>query len=92
MSVVECLGLGGCQVVEVVVGPVIVEEVDPFEGGDLDSGEVAPGSVAWICSVLNDPIVVSASALSTASPTLPTDGSIPASSSRLWTSASLTSG
>jgi len=31
----EFLGLAGSQVVEILVGPVGVEEVDPLEAGDL---------------------------------------------------------
>ena len=41
------------------------------------------GPLRWTCSVLNNPIVVSTNALSSASPTLLSEGSIPASSSRL---------
>lgn len=58
-----------------------VKPVDPFEGGKLALIEVAPRARRWITSVLNRPIMVSAKALSCESPTLSTEGSIPASAS-----------
>jgi hypothetical protein len=60
-----------------------VEPLDPFERGDLDIIDGARGSVPGISSVLNEPVVDSAMALSGASPTEPTEGSTPASISRL---------
>lgn len=83
MSVVEPLDLGGGEVVELVVRALGVEPLDPLGGGELDLVDVAPGRCRWISSVLNDPTVVSAIALSNASPTEPTEGSMPSSIRRL---------
>lgn len=46
MSVVDLLDDGRGEVVEGLVRPLGVEEVDPLEGGDLDVVDVAPGAVA----------------------------------------------
>ena len=44
MTVVQVLGRGWGEVVEVVVGSLVVEPVDPAEGLDLDVVDVAPWS------------------------------------------------
>ena len=78
-SVVKLLdGLGG-EVVEVFVRAFGVEPSDPLRGTQLDLVDVVPRSLRRISSFLNVPTVVSAIALSNASPTDPTEGSIPSS-------------
>ena len=74
-------GFGG-EVVEVFVRALGVEPQDPLGGGQFDVVDVAPGDCRRMSSFLNDPTVVSASALSRASPTDPTEGSTPSSRSR----------
>ena len=87
MIVVELFdGLGG-EVVEVLVRAFGVEPLHPFGGAQLDVVDVAPGAPCRrMSSFLNDPTVVSARALSRASPTDPTEGSTPSSRSR-WVKA-----
>ena len=46
MSVVQLFDEGWGEVVEVLVGSLGVEEVDPFEGGDFDVVHTPPGSVS----------------------------------------------
>jgi hypothetical protein len=60
----------------------IVVPRDPLEGRELDVLEPLPGPPPIDLSVLNNPITVSASALSYESPALPTEGSMPASAKR----------
>jgi hypothetical protein len=60
----------------------MVEPVDPLKGRELDLFDVPPGAVRRMTSALNRPKIVSARALSYESPTLPTDGSMPASAKR----------
>ena len=75
--VVELLGGLGGEVVEVLVRAFGVEREDPFGGAQLDVVDIAQGPCRRISSFLNDPTVVSARALSKASPTDPTEGSTP---------------
>ena len=63
-----------------------VEPDDPLSGCQLDLVDVAPRALPADEFVLEDPTVVSASALSSASPTDPTEGSTPSSMSR-WVKA-----
>jgi hypothetical protein len=82
LGIVARLGLGGRDVPDRLEEALRVEPGDPFEGGELHLLRERQGPRRRITSVLNNPITVSASALSYESPTLPTDGLIPASSSR----------
>ena len=59
----------------------VVEPVHPFQPSELDGIDAALGTTRWITSVLNGPMAVSASGF-VLSPTLPTDGSMPASATR----------
>ena len=86
MIVVELLGGFGGEVVEVLMRAFGVEPHDPFGGRELDLVDVTPGTLPADEFVLDDPTVVSASALSSASPTEPTEGSTPSSMSR-WVNA-----
>ncbi len=82
VTVVGCLEFDGWDVVAVFVQAAVVVPVDPFQHGDLDLFGGPPGPRGLNSSVLNNPMVVSASALSNASPTDPTDGSAPAAARR----------
>lgn len=46
MSVVQLLHDDRGEVVQSLVRALVVEEVDPFERGDLDMVDVPPGTVA----------------------------------------------
>ncbi len=60
----------------------MIEPVDPFGGGILDCSTVRHGPRCLITSVLYKPLIVSASALSNESPTLPAEAEMPASARR----------
>ena len=81
MTVEDLFVLDRCQVVAGGVQPAVVVPVDPLEGGQFDVVEAAPGPWRRINSVLNARCV-SARALSSASPTVPTLGAAPAAASR----------
>ena len=70
------------DVTERAVEATRVVPVDPLEHGQLDLLDAAPRAVAGDQLSLNNPIVVSARALSKLSPREPTDGVAPASASR----------
>jgi hypothetical protein len=86
LSVVGALVFLGWDVVQGAVQSAVVEPVDAFHRGVLDVVDDAQWAV-WnglprrMASVLNKPIVVSANALSSASPTLPMDAAIPSCTS-----------
>jgi hypothetical protein len=61
---------------------VVVEPVDPAQGGGFDVFDRAPGAAAADEFGLEQPITDSARALSSASPTAPTESSIPAAARR----------
>jgi hypothetical protein len=54
-SVVQLFCGHGGEVVEVLVGPLVVEPVDPVEGLDLDVVDVAPRALAADEFVLERP-------------------------------------
>jgi len=76
------LELGRRNVAERFEQAVAVVPRDPLERRELDVLEPFHGPRRWISSVLNNPITVSASALSYESAVLPTDGSMPAWANR----------
>ena len=82
MTVVRLLELDGWQVAVDLEQPVPVEPVDPVQCCCFDVFDGAPGPRRRMSSVLNRPITDSANALSSASPTVPTEASIPASARR----------
>ena len=75
-----CLGFGRGDVADGLQEQPGVEPVHPFQGGVLDRIERLPRPAPMNDFGLNRPITVSASAFWYKSPTLPTDGSMPASS------------
>ncbi len=77
------LDLGGWDIPERLAQPPVVEPVHPVEGRQLDAANVAIRSNRSITSALWSPVTVSAGALPHGSPTLPTEGSMPASASPL---------
>ncbi len=79
MRRVELLELGGRAVVEGGVQTGVVEPADVFDDGQLERVRVRQ-TRSQISSVLNELTKLSASALSSASPAVPTDASAPASS------------
>jgi hypothetical protein len=83
LTVVGGLWLDGRDVAAGAVRAAVVVPVDVFEGVAISmSSTLRHGPRGLISSVLNSPIVVSARALSEASPTDPTDGAAPAAASR----------
>jgi len=60
----------------------MVEPVDPFERGDFDGLEGPPQPTPMDDLRLIEAVDCLGECVATASPTLPTDGSIPASASR----------
>jgi len=60
----------------------VIEPVYPFQRRELHGLERAPGATSMNDLCFVGPLIVSARALSKESPTLPTDGSIPASAKR----------
>ncbi len=85
--VVELLDRLGGEVVEILVRAFGVEPDDPFSGRKLDLVDVAPRALPADEFVLERPDGgLGASALSSASPTEPTEGSTPSSMSR-WVKA-----
>jgi len=80
--VVADFGLGRRDVADGLEQASMVEPVDPVEGGELTVSSERQGPRRRITSVSSSPITLSARALSQRSPTLPTDGSMPASASR----------
>ena len=60
----------------------MIEPVYPFQRRELHGLERAPGATSMNDLCFVGPLIVSARALSKESPTLPTDGSIPASAKR----------
>jgi hypothetical protein len=79
---VGLLELGRRHVAERFEQAAAVVPRDPLERRELDVLEPLPRSATMISSVLNNPITLSASALSYESPVLPTDGSMPAWANR----------
>jgi hypothetical protein len=82
VSVVGGLVFVGRDVVELAVQAPVVEPIDPLHGRVFDvvdgaQGPVREGLPRPTHSVLNKLIVVSANALSEASPTLPMDAAMP---------------
>jgi hypothetical protein len=82
VTVVGCFEFGWWDVAAVFVQAAVVVPVDPFQHGDLDLLGGPPRAAALEQFGLEQPIVVSASALSYASPTEPTEGSAPAAARR----------
>jgi len=78
VTVVGLLELGWWDVAAGLEQAPVVEPVEVFQGGDLDLLDGAPRPAGLISSVLNNPITDSARALSKASATEPTEGSMPA--------------
>ena len=82
MTVEDLLLLDRCQVVAGGVQPAVVVPVDPLQRGQLDVVEPLPGPAPADELGLEQPDVVSARALSSASPTVPTLGAAPAAANR----------
>lgn len=76
------LEFGGRNVAAGFEQSPVVEPVDVFQGGDLDVLRGPSGPAGLDQLGLNRPITDSASALSYASPTVPTEGWTPAAASR----------
>jgi hypothetical protein len=75
--VVGGLELGRRDVPDRLQQPVVVEPVDPLQGGILDLVQALQGPRRPISSVLYRPMIVSASALSYESPREPTNLTTP---------------
>jgi hypothetical protein len=82
LTVVDQFVLRWCQVVAGAVQPAVVVPVDPFQSGQFDIVEAAPGTAVVNQFGFEQADLVSARALSYASPTEPTLGATPASASR----------
>ena len=81
MSAEEGLVLREWAVANLAADAPVVEAVDVFERGDSTSSAVNHGRYGLMCSVVNNPIVDSATGLSIGSPTEPIDSSAPITAS-----------
>ena len=82
VTVVQFFGVDGGEVVDGFVGSFGVEPGDPVGPAASRWSRSRQGPCGHASSDLNRPIWDSVRALSSASPTDPTDGSMPASTSR----------
>lgn len=83
-SIERCFVFRWRYVVAVAVQPVLVEPVHPRQRGELEVIDVVPAAGVGAVDTLGlvEPLVVSASALSNESATVPMEGRAPISASR----------